>query len=62
MLRNRKVAVNMLIMAVLITNILLMPVVFAYEDPVINWGLKKSVSYGGINAYTAADLGRFSAP
>lgn len=62
MLRNRKVAVNMLIAAVLIMNILLMPVVSAYENPIYNWKLKKAVSYGGINAYTAADVGRFTAP
>lgn len=59
MLRNRKVVVNILITAALIMNILLIPVVSAYENPAVNWPLKKSASHGGVNAYTAATIGRF---
>lgn len=62
MLRNRKVAVNILITAVLIMDILFMPVASAYETPVYSWKLKNTVYYGGINAYTAATVGRFEAP
>jgi hypothetical protein len=61
MLRKGKIAVNALIAAVLITNVLLMPVVYAYENPIYSYKLKKSVSYSGINAYTAATVGRFNA-
>lgn len=60
MLRNRKVVVNILITAALIMNILLIPVVSAYENPAVNWPLKKSASHGGVNAYTAATIGRFT--
>lgn len=59
MLRNRKVGVNILITAVLIMDILFMPVVSAYENPTWNSTLKKSASYNGVYAYTAANVGYF---
>lgn len=59
MLRNRKVAVNVLIAAVLVMDILFMPVVSAHENPTWDSTLKKSASYNGVYAYTAADLGLF---
>lgn len=62
MLRNRKVAVNVLIAAFLIMNILFMPVVSAYQTPIWNSTLKKSASYNGVYAYTAANVGLFGDP
>lgn len=62
MLRNRKIAVNVLITAVLVMDILFMPVVSAYETPTWNSTLKKSASYNGVYAYTAANIGLFGDP
>jgi hypothetical protein len=59
MLQNRKVAINVLIVAVLVVDMLLMPVVSAYETPTWNSNLKKSASYNGVYAYTAANVGYF---
>ncbi|NLO29762.1 MAG: hypothetical protein GX120_04480 [Methanosarcina mazei] len=62
MLRNRKVAVNILIAAFLVMDILFMPVASAYDEPDRDSTLKASASYNGVYAYTAATLGLFGDP